>query len=76
LAIGTSKPLQIKRSAANKISLVVIAVLLGVVGYFGFRWMRGVMMLGYVPYSSMEDIIEANQDDYYLGLRRTPPHHP
>jgi hypothetical protein len=52
------------------------SVLLGVVGYFGFRWMRGVMMLGYVPYSSMDDIIEANQDNYYLGLRRTPPHHP
>jgi hypothetical protein len=65
-----------KRSAANKISLVVIAVLLGMVGYFGFKSMRGLMMLGYVPYSSMEDIIEANQDNYYLASRRTPPDHP
>jgi len=26
---------------------------------------------GYVPYSSMEGIIEANKDSYYLALRRT-----
>jgi Fic family protein len=26
---------------------------------------------GYVPYSSMEGIIEANKDNYYLALRRT-----
>ena len=26
---------------------------------------------GYVPYSSMEGIIEANNDNYYLALRRT-----
>jgi len=26
---------------------------------------------GYVPYSSMETIIEANKDSYYLALRRT-----
>jgi Fic family protein len=26
---------------------------------------------GYVPYSSMEGVIEANQDHYYLALRRT-----
>lgn len=25
----------------------------------------------YVPYSSLESIIEANKEDYYLGLRRT-----
>ena len=25
----------------------------------------------YVPYSSMETIIEANKDNYYLALRRT-----
>jgi hypothetical protein len=38
-----------KRSGASKISiLVVVAVVLGVVGYFGFRLMRGLMMLGYV----------------------------
>ena len=28
---------------------------------------------GYVPYSSMEGIIEANKDNYYLALRRTQP---
>jgi Fic family protein len=27
---------------------------------------------GYVPYSSMETVIEANKDSYYLALRRTP----
>jgi hypothetical protein len=37
-----------KRSRAKKTSLVVIAVVLIVLGYFGFRWMRGLMMLGYV----------------------------
>jgi Fic family protein len=26
---------------------------------------------GYVPYSSMEGIVEANKDNYYLALRRT-----
>lgn len=26
---------------------------------------------GYVPYSSMESVIEANKDSYYLALRRT-----
>lgn len=26
---------------------------------------------GYVPYSSMESVIEANKDNYYLALRRT-----
>jgi Fic family protein len=26
---------------------------------------------GYVPYSSMETVIEANKDSYYLALRRT-----
>ncbi len=26
---------------------------------------------GYVPYSSMEGVIEANKDNYYLALRRT-----
>jgi len=26
---------------------------------------------GYVPYSSMEGVIEANKDGYYLALRRT-----
>ena len=26
---------------------------------------------GYVPYSSMETIIEVNKDSYYLALRRT-----
>jgi hypothetical protein len=37
-----------KRSRPNKVSLIVIAVVLIVVGYFGFRWMRGLMMLGIV----------------------------
>ena len=35
------------RSRANKVSLVIVAVVL-IVAYFGFRWMRGLMMLGYV----------------------------
>src|ERR1700758_1345798 len=26
---------------------------------------------GYVPYSSMESVVEANKDNYYLALRRT-----
>jgi Fic family protein len=26
---------------------------------------------GYVPYSSMESVIESNKDSYYLALRRT-----
>lgn len=26
---------------------------------------------GYVPYSSMETVIERNKDSYYLGLRHT-----
>jgi len=37
-----------KASRPNKVSLVVIAVILIVGGHFGFRWMRGLMMLGYV----------------------------
>ena len=37
-----------KKSRASRVSLVVVTVVLIVVGYFGFRWLRGSMMLGYV----------------------------
>jgi hypothetical protein len=37
-----------KRSGAKKAGFVVIAAVLTVVGYFGFRMIRGLMMLGYV----------------------------
>jgi len=30
---------------------------------------------GYVPYSSMEGVIETNKDSYYLALRRTQQNH-
>lgn len=46
--MSTPKMASMKRSRANKTSLVVVAAALIVVGYFGFRWMRGFMMLGYV----------------------------
>jgi hypothetical protein len=32
----------------RRIALLVVAVVLAVAGYFGFRMMRGLMMLGYV----------------------------
>jgi hypothetical protein len=44
----TAKTAANNRSRANRVSLVVIAVILSIIGYFGFRWMRGLMMLGYV----------------------------
>ena len=43
----TSKNGSKQRSKRNKMSPVVLAVVFVVVGYFGFRWIRGLMMLGY-----------------------------
>jgi Fic family protein len=43
----------------GKLSRIVTTLLLLRAGY------------GYVPYSSMETIIEVNKDSYYLALRRT-----
>jgi len=43
----------------GRLSRVLTALLLLRAGY------------GYVPYSSMETVIEANKDSYYLALRRT-----
>ncbi len=43
----------------GRLSRVLTTLLLLRVGY------------GYVPYSSMEGVIEANKDGYYLALRRT-----
>jgi hypothetical protein len=37
-----------KTSTARKIALFAVAVILAVVGYFGFKMMWGLMMLGYV----------------------------
>lgn len=37
-----------KRFAVNKIFLVIVGAVVIVAGYFGFRWMRGMLMLGYV----------------------------
>jgi hypothetical protein len=44
----TAKTVLNKRSGVNKGFLVFVAVVLVVVGYIGFRWMRGLLMLGYV----------------------------
>ena len=46
--MSTTKPAPNRRSAASKISLVAVAVLLCAIGYFGFRWIRTSMMLAYV----------------------------
>jgi Fic family protein len=43
----------------GRLSRIVTTLLLMRAGY------------GYVPYSSMETVIEANKDSYYLALRRT-----
>lgn len=37
-----------KRSATAKIALAVVAAILAIVPYFGFRLVRGLMLLGYV----------------------------
>lgn len=44
----TTSRTALKRLGANKTFPVVIAMVLIVVGYFGFRWMWGLMMLGNV----------------------------
>ena len=47
------------RDGNGRLSRVLTTLLLLRAGY------------GYVPYSSMEGVIEANKDNYYLALRRT-----
>jgi len=46
--MSTLKTSRIRRSERKTISLVVIAAVLGIGGYFGVRWVRGMMKLGYV----------------------------
>jgi hypothetical protein len=44
----TQETTRSQRSTNRRIALVVAAIILGTVGYFGFRMMWGLMMLGYV----------------------------
>ena len=39
----------------------------------GYKWVEMDISIanGYVPYSSMESVVESNKDSYYLALRRT-----
>lgn len=48
MSIPTAKTEASKTSTARKIGLFAVAVVLAVVGYFGFKMMWGLMMLGYV----------------------------
>ena len=48
MSIPTAKTAASKTSTARKIGLLAVAVVLAVVGYFGFKMMWGLMMLGYV----------------------------
>jgi hypothetical protein len=48
MSIPTAKTAASKTSTARKIGFPAVAVVLAVVGYFGFKMMWGLMMLGYV----------------------------
>jgi hypothetical protein len=47
MSVPTSK-IAASKTAARKFALLAVAAILAVVGYFGFRMMWGLMMLGYV----------------------------
>ena len=59
-----------KRSGANKNLLVAAAAILIVVGYFGFKWMRGLMRLGY------EDSVIRRMRLLYLAETQFAKEHP
>ena len=48
MSVPTSKTAASTTSTARKIGLLAVAAVLAVVGYFGFRMIWGLMMLGYV----------------------------
>jgi hypothetical protein len=48
MSVPTSSTAASKTSTTRKIALLAVPVILAVVGYFGFKMMWGLMMLGYV----------------------------
>src|SRR5437762_1156765 len=47
MSTSTAKTAASKTPTARKIALLAVAVVFAVVGYFGFKMMWGLMMLGY-----------------------------